>query len=41
MRRALALALLAALSACGPLELAGDAAVGTAQVVVGAADMAL
>jgi hypothetical protein len=35
------IALLAALSACAPLELAGDAAVGAAQVVVGAADLAL
>jgi hypothetical protein len=41
VRRLALLSLLAALSACGPLELVGDAAVGTAQVVVGAADLAL
>ena len=41
MRRLALLALLAAMAGCGPLELAGDAAVGTAQVVVGAADLAL
>lgn len=34
-------ALAAALSACTPLELAGDIAVGTAQVAVGAADLVL
>ncbi len=41
LRLALAAAALAALAACTPLEIAGDLAVGTAQVAVGAADLVL
>jgi len=41
VRGAALLALLATLAGCGPLELAGDAVVGTTQVAVGAADLAL
>lgn len=41
MRRAALLLALLGLAACGPLGLAGDLAVGTAQVAVGAADAAL
>jgi predicted small lipoprotein YifL len=40
VRRA-ALLLLLGLAACGPLELAGDAAVGTVQAAAGVADLAL
>ena len=41
MRLVPVLAMLAALAGCGPLRLAGNAVVGTAKVVVGAADLAL
>lgn len=39
--RGLALLALAALAACGPLGLAGDAVVGTAQAAVGVVDLAI
>ncbi len=39
--KALLLAARALLAACGPVELAGDLAVGAAQATVGAADLLL
>ena len=41
MRKAALLAALALLAACGPLEIAGDAAVGAAQLGLGAARAAI
>jgi len=40
-RVALAIALLIALTACTPARIVGNAAIGTGQVVLGAADMVI